>query len=118
MQNPESRRTSASGLLPGLILLLLGVIFLLNQLGALSKDEGWQYFLVGLGVIFLIEAWVQDINPASGRPRAGRIIAGFILIVVGLVFLFSSTQWWPLALIIAGLGLLLNFIIRRRKVSH
>jgi hypothetical protein len=109
---------SVSGLLPGLILLLLGIIFFLHQLGALSKDEGWQYFLVGLGVIFLIEAWVHEINPAKGRPRAGRIIAGFVLIITGLAFLFGSTRWWPLVLIVLGLILVLNFFLRRRKFSR
>jgi hypothetical protein len=76
----RGRRSSLSGLLPGLILILLGVLFLLNNAGRLPEDDWWQYFLVGLGVIFIIEAWVQYVNNRTGWPKFGRILAGLVLI--------------------------------------
>ena len=115
-RRPIHAYSSISGLLPGLILILIGVLFLLSNYGLL-RGEWWQYFLVALGVIFLVEAWIQYINPATRRPRIGRIIAGLVLITVGLIFLFDSTQWWPLILIVIGIILSVQFIVKRKMVK-
>jgi hypothetical protein len=107
-------RSTIAGLTPGLALLLLGLILLLSHYG-LVRGEWWQYFLVGLGVIFLIGVWLQYIRP-SGEKKDGliRIIAGVALVIIGVVFLFVPTQWWPLIIIIAGIILIAQFLIRRR----
>jgi chromate transport protein ChrA len=103
--------SSESGLLPGLILVMIGVLFLLSTYGLLG-GEWWQYFLVALGVVFLIEAWIQYINPATRRPRIGRTIAGLVLITVGLIFLFDASQWWPLILIVIGIILIVQYFVK------
>ena len=115
-RRPVHAYSSISGLLPGLILILIGVLFLLSNYGLL-RGEWWQYFLVALGVIFLVEAWIQYINSATRRPRIGRIIAGLVLITVGLIFLFDATQWWPLILIVIGIILSVQFIVKRKMVK-
>jgi hypothetical protein len=107
------RRSPVSGLLPGLVLVLLGVLFLLDNAGKLPGEDWWQYFLVGLGLIFIILAWVQYVNPRRGRPQLWRILAGLGLIATGLVFLFGYREWWPVVLIIVGVLLMLVFVFRR-----
>jgi hypothetical protein len=110
-------RSPIGGLLPGLILILLGVLFLLDYLKMLPGDQWWQYFLVGLGIIFIVEAWMQYLNPATRRPGFSRIISGLVLVGVGLFFLFGFSQWWSLVLIVIGLLLVLNFVFRGRKAQ-
>jgi hypothetical protein len=103
-----------SGLLPGLILVVLGILFMLSHYGYL-EGEWWQYFIVGLGVIFIIESWVQHRFITSTRVRVGRIVAGILLIVGGLLFLFDPNKWWPIILIVVGIILIIRFIIVRRQ---
>jgi hypothetical protein len=104
---------SISGLIPGLVLIMIGVLLMLSHWGMLN-GQWWQYFLVGLGVIFLIEAWIIYINPVTRRPILGRIAAALALIIAGLVFLFDEGKWWPLVLIVIGVGLVLFYVFRRR----
>jgi Flp pilus assembly protein TadB len=108
-------RSVLTGLLPGLALILVGVLFLLDNAGLLPGDDWWQYFLVGLGLVFIILSWVQYINPKRGRPRFWRILAGLALVATGLVFLFGFRDWWPVVLIVVGVALVLLFVLRRDR---
>lgn len=85
----------------GLLLICLGVSFFLSMQGF---GAWWQYFIIGLGGILLIEA---------RRHGTGSIIAGVILIGVGVAFLTGIGNWWPLILIVVGVAILLNSWLRR-----
>ena len=108
------RRDPISGLSFGLILILLGVTFFLAAQDLISWDDWWKYFIIGLGVIFLIEVLVRYVKPAYRRPVFGRLIAGLILIAVGVAFIGGLGNWWPLILIVVGLAILFNFWFRRK----
>ena len=89
------------GLFWGLLLIVLGISFYLSMLG---WGSWWQFFLIGLGVIFLIE----------GRIRGpGRIFLGLVLIAVSVALLTGLGNWWPLILIVAGLAVIFNSWRRR-----
>ena len=102
------------GLFWGLILILLGVLLFAATQNWLAWDRWWQLFLVGLGIIFLIDALVRYLNPSSRFGIFGRVITGVILIIIGSAFYFGMEAWWPLILIGIGLAILLRFIIYRR----
>ena len=108
------RRDPISGLVFGLIVVLLGVVFFLSAQDWISWGDWWKYFIIGLGVIFLIEVLVRYTRPAYRRPIFGRLIAGLILICVGLAFIGGFGEWWPLILIVVGLAILLNVLLRRK----
>ena len=108
------RRDPVSGLFFGLILVLLGVVFFLSTQDWISRDDWWKYFITGLGIIFLIEVLVRYTRPAYRRPVFGRVIAGLILICVGLAFIGGLGNWWPLILIIVGLVIVFNFWFRKK----
>ncbi len=107
------RRDPISGLGFGLILVLLGVVFFLSAQGWISWGDWWKYFIIGLGVIFLMEVLVRYTKPAYRRPVFGKLIAGLILICVGAAFIGGVGNWWPLILIIVGLAILLRVWLRR-----
>jgi hypothetical protein len=99
------------GLFPALILILLGILLFLATRGTLSWDIWWQYFLIGLGGIFLLDGLIHYFFRHSG---AGRFIPGIILVLVGTAFLVGFSEWWPLILVGVGVAILLGMLFRRR----
>lgn len=102
------------GLLPGLILIVVGSLLFLTVQNVLSWGTWWQYLLIGLGVVFLIDGLAHYVNPRLREIGFGRFIPGIILLFVGLAFVFGFSRWWPLAIIAAGIIVLLTVIVRRK----
>lgn len=105
------------GLFVGLALVLLGILFLLNQTGAISGDTWWQSFLIGLGVISIINGAIWFNHPVFRWGSYGKFVGGIILILIGALFMAGFSQWWPVALIVAGVLFLGRFVWRRQSVS-
>jgi LiaF transmembrane domain len=97
----------------GLILILLGVLFLMSEMDKVSWSDWWAYFLVGLGAIFLIEALLRSFSPEGRKAIGGRLVAGPILVVIGGSHLIGFEEWWPLILIVVGVGVLISAVIRK-----
>ncbi|MGD2295345.1 MAG: hypothetical protein PVF22_05865 [Candidatus Aminicenantes bacterium] len=108
-QDPWSRVTG------GLILILLGVLFLLATLEILSWGDWWKYFLCGLGFIFILEAVLRSGSPEFRPHITGRLIAGTVLILIGGSFIFGVTNWWPFILIGVGVSLIISTLWGRKK---
>jgi uncharacterized membrane protein YjjP (DUF1212 family) len=102
------------GLFWGLILILLGVLFFSVTQNWLTWDNWWQLFLIGLGIIFLVDALVRYLNPSTRFGIFGRVISGLILVVVGSAFYFTMEAWWPLILIAVGIAILGRTIVSKR----
>lgn len=98
-----------SHMVVGSIILLVGILFLLENLGILYVGQIWQFWpviLIGVGIARILDArGVENIFP-------GVIIAG-----IGLVFLVHNLgllPWplarlmWPLLLIFLGAAILLR----------
>ena len=103
------------GLFWGLILIILGVLFFAAMQNWIDWDKWWQIFLIGLGVIFLIDALVRYLNSTNRHGIFGRVIAGLILITIGVAFIIHLEQWWPLILIVIGVAIISRFIIAKRS---
>jgi uncharacterized membrane protein YjjP (DUF1212 family) len=99
----------------GLILILLGVLFLLATLDYLSWGDWWAYFLFGLGCILILEALVRSTSPAFREHMIGRLIGGIVLVVIGASFIFGMTNWWPLIIIAVGVVLVISTLWRPKK---
>ncbi len=121
-QEPEDWRTRRrqwrhqggfQGLFWGLLLILIGVLFYGQYAGWLNGEKWWQYFLVGLGAIFIIEAIFRFFSHRWGA--VGRLVIGVILVSIGIFFLFGINQWWPLILIVVGIIILLASLFRKGK---
>ena len=98
----------------GLILILLGVLFLLSEMGRIGWSDWWAYFLVGLGAIFIVEALLKATTAEGRKGASGKVIAGLILIVIGGAHLVGFQEWWPLILIAVGVGVLISGLIRQK----
>jgi hypothetical protein len=101
------------GIIPGLVLIIMGGLVLLAYYGYLAA-EWWQYFIVGLGIMFIILSWIRQLEKDPGRSRLSLVLTGLALVVAGFLALFNPARWWPAILIAAGLGIVLVRIFSRR----
>jgi hypothetical protein len=96
---------------PGLVLIGIGAIFLINNFTDFDLDNWWALFILipafgSLGNF--LRAYRKD-GRMSGEAR-GSLIGSMILFFVTAVFIFGW-NWgtiWPVFLIIGGLGALLS----------
>jgi hypothetical protein len=104
------RRYPYHGLFPGMVLILIGGLFLSVQQGWISGSTWWQYGLIGLGIISLINGIFHYSSPEYRYWGRGSFIWGTALVAVGVLFLLGFSQWWPLVLIGIGIAVLLRFL--------
>uniref|UniRef100_A0A7V3ZUV5 DUF5668 domain-containing protein n=1 Tax=candidate division WOR-3 bacterium TaxID=2052148 RepID=A0A7V3ZUV5_UNCW3 len=89
----------------GLILIVLGLTFSLRQIGIISGEDWWAYFLLGLGIVFFIDAFLRSL--ILKKKVLGRIITGSILAVIGIGKILSLKNWFFYFLLILGLILVI-----------
>ena len=104
------------GLFCGLTLVLLGVLFLLNQTGAITGDTWWQSLLIGLGGISIVDGLVRYFTPGFKWGIYGKFIGGIVMILIGIFFMAGISEWWPIILIVAGVAFMSRFFWRRASV--
>jgi hypothetical protein len=128
----KDRQDTVSSLSFAAFLIWAGVVLLLNNTGNLQiltdfiadlnlprtdlpfdipfiNTAGWQVFFLGAGLIVLIEIVVRVLVPMYRRPIVGSIIWAAIL------FGLALGTWkiiLPLAIVVAGLTILLRGLIR------
>lgn len=116
MTETRNARTRAAALTGGIILVLLGALFLLNNFYRfLDGERIWPLFLL-IPVIPLAINWLE-----KGRDAAGAVIPITILVFYCAHFLWlTHTSWagagttWPNFLIGPGLGFLFLYAMERK----
>jgi len=98
----------STGLIPGLIVAGIGVLFLLNNLNIVYFHDWWKFWpliLIAFGATRLVDS-----------PHTNEKTFGGVIVVIGAVFLATNLglvswrvwQLWPLILIGAGILMLVN----------
>ncbi|MEP7240033.1 MAG: hypothetical protein ABI697_04025 [Devosia sp.] len=100
----------------GVIILIVGLIFLAGNFGFHLPDNWWAIFVLVPAVAALVSAvrfWRED--GAMTNRVAGAAIGGVLMLAVALA-LFFGVNWgifWPVILIIIGAGIILRGSWRR-----
>lgn len=97
----------------GVVLILLGAIFLLQNTGLMRGfDNWWALFILIPAVGSFATAWrmYQQAGKAWTTAAAGPLLGGLVLSSLAAMFLFGLDigMWWPLFLIIGGIAILLG----------
>ena len=106
---------------PGLVLIIIGVLVLLSNLniGWPSMEELWPLVLILLGVLALVTTFT-----GQSRDRSG-VWFGVVGILAGVVFLYITMgkgEWedmktlWPIFPAIGGLGWIVQWIFERQAM--
>ncbi len=112
----DERRSTLSGRtgLAGIALIMLGLIYMLQNMGALHLNNGWALFILLPAIGSLVTAYGSYHHhgrwTAAGR---GALISGLILTAVTAFFLLDVewSKWWPLLLVLFGIGTLMNELL-------
>jgi len=96
---------------PGLILIGLGVMFMLQNFYNLSQQNWWGLIFLVPAVGAFANAWQNFRNTerltAEGR---GALLGGFILVLLAAIVVFELdwSIFIPILFILTGLGMLIN----------
>jgi hypothetical protein len=99
----------------GAVLVLVGIVFLLQTMGAFFLINWWALFILIPAISAFASAWRE--YRASGEITGGvrgSLFGGVLITLVAIILLFNL-DWglmWPVLLIIGGLGLLLAGVSR------
>ena len=101
--------------LPGILLIVLGVIFLIANFADYTLESLWPIFVLGPGVAFIF-MFFQD------RNNYGLLMPGTILTIIGLLF-FACTMYgwhvmerlWPIFIMAPGLGFIMMYLFGKRE---
>jgi hypothetical protein len=108
---PRQVQRHSGNITGGLILIGIGTFFLLSQLTGFHFQNWWALFILIPAFHNLNEAWQG--YQANGRLSANArhsLTGGIFLSMVAAFFLLnlSWNLFWPLVLILVGIGALLN----------
>ncbi len=103
------------GIMPGLVLIAWGGLLLLRELGVLDPTlraiDFWPLVIIGVGL-----------SIAATRRRLGSVLVGLAVALLGagllaqhLGYAVGLARLWPVLLIAAGIGFILNGQARRRR---
>ncbi|MFN8597992.1 MAG: hypothetical protein U0559_17630 [Anaerolineae bacterium] len=107
----DGTRAAARGW-PGLVLIALGGMFMLQNMGMVVVHNAWALLiLIPAAGSFATAFGSYRVN--GGRLNAmarGSLISGLIFVAIAAFFLFDLDwgKWWPTLLILAGVGALTN----------
>jgi cell wall-active antibiotic response 4TMS protein YvqF len=106
----RSRDSSRYGTwIPGLVLIGLGVVFLIqNYLG--REIHNWWALFILIPVFFTLERGYASLQAGRSAEAVGQLMGGLVLVALIVIFLFDLPfgQLWPIFLIIGGLSLLVS----------
>ena len=110
-QTPTQVSRNLSNTTWGIVLIGLGIFFLVSRTGGFFIHNWWALFILIPAFHNMNEAWQS--YRANGRltKHARHSLMGGLLIGMVAVFFLFSLSWnlfWPLVLIMLGIGALLN----------
>ena len=95
----------------GVILIAIGVIFLVTNLGGFQLNNWWALFILIPAFSNFASAWENySKNRRLTKSGRGSIVGGLILSLIAFTFIFEW-PWaiiWPVFLIIGGVGALIG----------
>jgi peptidoglycan/LPS O-acetylase OafA/YrhL len=102
------QRRGHFGWFGGAILILLGVVFLLQNLGIPFLENWWALFILIPAFGAYVAAWesYEDKGQLT-RGGAWSLTVGILLTILSLFFLLNLSlgPFWPVLLIVAGIAL-------------
>ncbi len=111
-----ARYASGGGWVGGVILILLGGIFLLENLGLPMIGNWWALFVLLPAVATLGSAWnryIDDGGVISSAVISPAVVGLGFLVLTAILFVgLDLNLIWPVGLILIGIGVLAGALLR------
>lgn len=107
----REERNERHSWIPGIVLIVLGMIFLFDNVFGVELYNWWALFILIPALFNLNSAWKQYRRAGRWTSSARSALTGGLLIgTVAVIFLFDLSWglFWPVLLIILGAGILLR----------
>ena len=115
-QSEEGGRMS--GLIAGVLLLFVGGLFILQNMGVVHAgriSDYWPMCLIWIGLSKML-----------APTRSRRFASGWTILLLGVVFQLGGLgliSWrlrelWPVLLVLVGTGLIVESILGRRRIAE
>ena len=108
---PKSTSHRGSPWIGGAVLIVLGLVFLLQNITGFELRNWWAIFIL-IPAFGMFARTYRDYQDTGRLTAAGRgpLIGGLVLTFIAAAFLFSLDfgNLWPVFLILGGIALLLN----------
>lgn len=103
-------------IVPGLILIIIGILFILSNFGALSMRANliWTYLIIVIGAVFWISFLFDRSNP-------GVLMPGTVLLTIGIVLnlgIRNDADWrilWPFFILAPSFGFYAMYFLGKRE---
>jgi hypothetical protein len=102
----------------GLILIWLGISLFLAQTHYIDWTTWWPFFLIGIGVILIVQAVIRFSSSQHRAPAMGFLIGGTVLLIIGLAGVMGMNDWWPFVLIAIGLMVIFGGMRARSRTPR
>lgn len=112
--------TGSGALVLGVILMVLGGAFLMQNMGTFNfpwKNWGALFILIpAIGALERAYRYYRNAENQLTAQAGGALLVGFVLIVVTALILFDLNwnYYGPILIILVGLGILVNAIFSKR----
>jgi hypothetical protein len=115
---PDSRRhrdREATSWVVGIVLILLGVAFLLENSGYIVLTGNWWALFIYLAAIAsFANAWRSyRMKGEFGATATGSLTWGLVFTVIATIFFFNLVWdlWWPAILVAVGVGIVVGYLL-------
>jgi hypothetical protein len=114
---PDSRRRDkeATSWVVGIVLILLGVAFLLENSGYIVLTGNWWAIFIYLAAIAsFANAWRSYRTKGEfGATATGSLTWGLVFTVIATIFFFNLVWdlWWPAILVAVGVGIVAGYLL-------
>ena len=106
------------GWVAGLVLIVLGVLFLMRNTGAFDFPlQNWWALFILIPAVGALDSGFRTYRAAGNQltaPARGSLLVGLVLTFVAAMFLFdiSWTFFGPVLIILVGIGILFTALIQ------
>ncbi len=115
---PDSQRrrnTEATSWIVGVVLILLGAAFLLENSGyVVFTGNWWAVFIYLAAIASFANAWRSyHATGRFGATATGSLTWGLVFTVVATIFFFNLLWdlWWPVILVAVGVGIVVGNLL-------
>jgi hypothetical protein len=99
----------------GAVLIVLGIVFFLEQGGYVTlAGNWWALFIYLAAAAVFVNMWrAYRATGEFGRQATGSLVWGLVLTVVASIFLFDLVwdRWWPAILVAVGAGIIAGNVL-------